>query len=127
MVFFPENRQQVPTSQFSPTQSSGLVKRSRYYETQYYGFDFSTVQVQNGDFKTSITNFHRVKKTMKNSLDVKKLVIMTRLVFNCSKFTEKKKRGMAAELYLLFWFCFYAHDNYITLEKAKLVIIRNKI
>ena len=25
---------------------------------------------------------------------------------------------------LAFWFCFYAHDNYITLEKAKLLIIK---
>lgn len=33
------------------------------------------------------------------------------------------KYGMeASELYLPFWFCFYAHDNYITLEKAKLLI-----
>lgn len=30
---------------------------------------------------------------------------------------------IASELYLPFWFCFYAHDNYITLEKAKLLII----
>lgn len=32
----------------------------------------------------------------------------------------------ATELYLAFWFCFYAHDNYITLEKAKLLITSKK-
>lgn len=39
---------------------------------------------------------------------------------------KHSKNEIAAELYLPFWFCFYAHDNYITLEKAKLVITRNK-
>jgi hypothetical protein len=42
-------------------------------------------------------------------------------------FQLPSKKKLTSELYLPFWFCFYAHNNYITLEKAKLLIIKNKI
>lgn len=42
-------------------------------------------------------------------------------------FIEEKKMKNSCRTVLVFWFCFYAHDNYITLEKAKLLIIRSNI